>query len=86
MAELFGHEKLIVYQKGMRFAACLDVLGAKGLMPIETAFPGKLLLSEIVCIIVAMRKTAASRFREEYAPVYSQRHCSSLSKEETETS
>mgnify|MGYP000902166833 CR=1 FL=1 len=122
MAELFGHEKLIVYQKGMRFAAfrstllaglpkrvaacdhldrgaesilvniahasnlwapkerivylghangsalecaaCLDVLGAKGLMSAETAFPGKLLLSEIVCILVAMRKTTASRVRE----------------------
>lgn len=125
MAELFGHEKLIVYQKGMRFAifrstllsglpkrvaacdhlergaesiliniahacnlwapkeriaylghangsalecaACLDVFVAKGLMSAEAALPGKLLLSEIVCILLAMRKTTARRVREEHA-------------------
>jgi len=125
MAELFGHEKLIVYQKGMRFAvvrgallaglprrvaacdhldrgaesilvniahasnlwspkeritylghangsalecaACLDVFVAKGLLSTEAVCPGKHLLSEIVSILVTMRKTTASRVREEHA-------------------
>lgn len=126
MAELFGHEKLIVYQKGMRFAAvrgallaglpkrvaaydhlergaesilvniahasnlwspkerivylghangsalecaaCLDVFVAKGLLSDDEASPGKQLLSEIVCILVTMRKTTAQRVCEERAP------------------
>ena len=125
MAELFGHEKLIVYQKGMRFAvvrgallaglpkrvaacdhldrgaesilvniahasnlwspkerivylghangsslecaACLDVFVAKGLLSAEDACPGKHLLSEIVSILVTMRKTTTNRVREEHA-------------------
>ena len=124
MAELFGHEKLIVYQKGMRFAvvrgallaglskrvaacdhlyrgaesilvniahasssrspkdrivylghangsslecaACLDVFVAKGLLSADDASPGKHLLSEIVSILVTMRKKT-NRIREEHA-------------------
>lgn len=126
MAEQFGHEKLIVYQKGMRFAvlrsallaelprqvaacghlergaesilvniahasnlwspkerivylghangsalecaACLDVFVAKGLLSSEDACPGKRLLSEIVSILVAMRKSTSNRVCEEHVP------------------
>jgi four helix bundle protein len=125
MAELFGHEKLIVYQKGMQFAvvrgallaelpkrvaacdhlargaesilvniahasnlwspkerivylghangsslecaACLDVFVAKGLLSADDASPGKHLLSEIVSILVTMRKTTTNRVREEHS-------------------
>jgi len=125
MAEPFGHEKLIVYQKGMTFAvlrgallerlsrrvaacdhldrgaesillniahasstwsaterivylghangsalecaACLDVLVAKRLLGAEDVYPGKSLLAEIVCMLITMRKTAASRVREDHA-------------------
>lgn len=125
MTEPFGHEKLIVYQKGMRFAvlrgtllerlsrrvaacdhldrgaesillniahasstwsaterivylghangsalecaACLDVLVAKSLLGEEDVYPGKSLLAEIVCMLITMRKTAASRAREDHA-------------------
>ncbi len=125
MAEPFGHEKLIVYQKGMHFvglrsalldrlarrvaacdhldrgaesilvniahasntwlpkermvylghangsalecAACLDVLVAKALLAQEDVHPGKRLLSEIVRILVTMRKTAVNRVCEAHA-------------------
>ncbi len=125
MAQLFGHEKLIVYQKGMRFAtwrgallndlvrcvaacdhlnrgaesilvniahasntwapkerivylghangsalecaACLDVLVAKALLAAEDIFPGKGLLTEIVSILITMRKTTANRACEDHA-------------------
>ena len=125
MTEPFGHEKLIVYQKGMRFAvlrgallerlsrrvaacdhldrgaesillniahasstgsaterivylghangsalecaACLDVLVAKSLLGDEDVYPAKSLLAEIVCMLITMRKTAASRVREDHA-------------------
>ena len=125
MAELFGHEKLIVYQKGMQFAAfrgdllaslpkrvaacdhlergaesilvniahasnlwspkdriaylghangsalecaaCLDVFVAKGLSSAEAVCSGKHLLSEIVSILIAMRKNTAVRVHEEHA-------------------
>lgn len=124
MTEPFGHEKLIVYQKGMQFAAlrgsllerlvrrvaacdhldrgaesillniahasstwsandrmvylghangsalecaaCLDVLVAKRLLADDDVFPGKCLLAEIVCMLIAMRKTAAGRVREDH--------------------
>jgi len=125
MTEPFGHEKLIVYQKGMRFAtlrsallerllrrvaacdhldrgaesilvniahasstwsakerivylghangsalecaACLDVLVARRLLGTDGVGPGKNLLAEIVSMLITMRKTAASRVREERA-------------------
>jgi four helix bundle protein len=125
MTEPFGHEKLIVYQKGMRFAvlrgallermprrvaacdhlergaesillniahasstwsakerivylghangsalecaACLDVLVAKSLLGEDDVYPGKSLLAEIVCMLITMRKTAASRVCEDSA-------------------
>jgi four helix bundle protein len=123
MTAPFGHEKLMVYQKGMRFAAlrgallerlarrvaacdhlvrgsesilvniahasstwspnerivylghangsalecaaCLDVLVAKSLLVPEDVHSGKCLLSEIVSILVTMRKIAANRVRED---------------------
>lgn len=123
--EPFGHEKLIVYQKGMRFvmtgnallkrvsrrvaacdhlergaesvllniahasstwspkeravflgyangstlecAACLDVLVAKDLLSVEEVHSAKLMLVEIVSMLIALRKRAASRVSEEYA-------------------
>lgn len=122
VTEPFGHEKLIVYQLGMRFvafrsalldqlarrvaacdhldrgaesilvniahassawspnerivylghangsalecAACLDVLVAKALQTPEKVHSGKSLLSEIVCILITMRNTAADRVKE----------------------
>ncbi len=125
MTQPFGHEKLIVYQKGMHFvglrsalldrlarrvaacdhldrgaesilvniahasnawlpkerivylghangsalecAACLDVLVAKALLASEDVHTGKSLLSEIVRILVTMRKTAANRVCEAHA-------------------
>lgn len=125
MTQPFGHEKLIVYQKGMRFAAvrsalldglhrrvaacdhldrsaesilvniahasstwsaneriiclghangsalecaaCLDVLVAKNLLSVDDVYPGKSLLAEVVSMLIAMRKTAANRVREEHA-------------------
>lgn len=125
MTQVFGHEKLIVYQKAMRFAAirsallgrvprrvaacdhleraaesilvnithassawsaserivclghangsalecaaCLDVFIAKTLLSTGEANPGKSLLSEVVRMLIAMRKTAASRVCEEQA-------------------
>ena len=125
MAQPFGHEKLIVYQKGLRFvavgsdlldnlprrvaacdhldrgaesilvniahasstwspnerivylghangsalecAACLDVLVAKALLRAEEVYPGKSLLAEVVSMLIAMRKTAANRVREDHA-------------------
>lgn len=124
MTRPFGHEKLIVYQKGMRFvavrsallnglprrvaacdhldrgaesvlvniahasstwsaserivylghangsalecAACLDVLVAKSLLADDAVYPGKSLLAEVVCMLIAMRKTAVNRVREEH--------------------
>lgn len=127
MTQPFGHEKLIVYQKAMRFAdlrgalldrlprrvaacehldraaesilvniahatsawsanerivclghangsalecaACLDVLGAKNLLSVDDAYPGKSLLAEVVCMLITMRKTAVNRVRED-RPVY----------------
>ena len=123
MTEPFGHEKLTVYQKGMRFAlvhsalfdslsrrvaacdhldrgaesilvniahassawspqerivylghangsalecaACLDVLVAKNLLGAGDVCPGKSLLSEIVSMLITMRKTAANRVGED---------------------
>jgi four helix bundle protein len=123
----FGHEKLIVYQKAMRFAAlrgtlldrlsrrvaacehldragesilvniahacsawsakermvclghangsalecaaCLDVLGAKSLLSADEVYPGKSLLSEVVCMLITMHKTAANRVCED-RPAY----------------
>jgi four helix bundle protein len=123
MTQPFGHEKLIVYQKAMRFAvlrgalldrlprrvaacehldraaesiliniahassswssgeriaclghangstlecaACLDVLTAKTLLSTDDVYQGKSLLAEIVCMIIAMRKTAANRVCED---------------------
>lgn len=125
MTQPFGHEKLIVYQKGMRFAArrgvlldrlprrvaacdhldrgaesilvniahassawsanerivylghangsalecaaCLDVLVAKSLLGTDDVYPDKSLLSEIVSMLITMRKTAANRVREDHA-------------------
>jgi len=125
MTQVFGHEKLIVYQKAMRFAAirtallerlprrvaacdhleraaesilvniahassawsarerivclghangsalecaaCLDVFVAKTLLSTEAVYPGKGLLAEVVCMLIAMRKTAANRVCEEQA-------------------
>jgi four helix bundle protein len=127
MTQPFGHEKLIVYQKSMRFvavrsallnglprrvaacdhldraaesilvniahasgtwfpnerivylghangsalecAACLDVLVAKSLVADEAVYPGKSLLAEVVCMLIAMRKVAVNRVREQH-PVY----------------
>ena len=125
MTQPFGHEKLIVYQKAMRFAAvrgalldglarrvaacehldrgaesilvniahgssawsanerivylgqangsalecaaCLDVLVAKRLLSADDVYPGKNLLAEVVSMLITMRKTAASRVREDPA-------------------
>ena len=125
MTVAFGHEKLIVYQKSLRFAAirrglldglsrrvaacdhlhrgaesvlvniahasgtrsaseriaylgrangsalecaaCLDVFVAKGLLAVDSVYPGKSLLAEIVRMLLAMRKTAADRVCEEQA-------------------
>jgi four helix bundle protein len=123
MTRLWGHEKLVVYQKGLRFvglrgdllsrltrrvaacdhlergsesvlvniahasntwspnerivylghangsalecAACLDVMVAKAMLGSEQIQAGKSLLSEIVSILITMRKTTAGRVREE---------------------
>lgn len=46
-------------------AACLDVLVAKSLLMPEEVHSGKCLLSEIVSILVTMRKIATNRVREE---------------------
>ena len=46
-------------------AACLDVLVVKALLLPDQAHPGKCLLAEIVCMLLAMRKTAASRVCED---------------------
>lgn len=125
MAQLFGHEKLHVYQKGMVFAeirkgvlqglprriaacehldrgaesilvniahasslwspkeritylghangsalecaACLDVFVSKKLLAVDAAYPGKYLLSEIVSILISMRKITADRVYEGHA-------------------
>lgn len=133
MAELFGHEKLKVYQKGMTFAvmrnelqvgfsrhvsacdhldrasesilvniahasgswypkervvylghangsalecaACLDILVAKKLLDKIAAAPGKSILSEIVSMIIAMRKTASNRVREESVVYRTKKGC-----------
>lgn len=131
MTQPFGHEKLIIYRKGMQFAgmqsalldglarrvaasdhlgrgaesilvniahasntwmpkermaylgnangsalecaACLDVLVSKSLLVSEDAFPGKRLLSEIVRILVAMRKTAQNRISEAFPEYHTKR-------------
>lgn len=131
MTQLFGHEKLVVYQKGMRFvtlrralldelarrvaacdhldragesilvniahasncwspkerivylghangsalecAACLDVLVAKSLLTPEAIRPGKSLLAEIVSMLISLRRTAANRVCEDYAPYRTKR-------------
>ncbi|MGI5868499.1 MAG: four helix bundle protein [Kiritimatiellia bacterium] len=123
MAQLFGHERLVVYQKSMAFvkvqselleqtsrrisasdhlaraaesilfniahassswtpkerlaylgyangsalecAACLDIFVAKALLADEIIDPMKASLSEIVSMLIAMRKTAANRICEE---------------------
>jgi four helix bundle protein len=125
MTQPLGHEKLIVYQKGMRFvtlrsalldtlprrvaacdhlergaksilvniahasntwspkervvylrqangsalecAACLDVLVAKAMLTNEDIYSGKMLLAEIVSMLLAMHKNAASRVCEDHA-------------------
>lgn len=115
MAQLFGHEKLTVYQKGLdrlsrrvaacdhldraaesilvniahassswspkerivylghangsalECAACLDVFVAKELLANHDVYPGKSLLAEIVCMLIAMRKTTANRVCEDHA-------------------
>ena len=48
-------------------AACLDVLVAKMLLTADEVYPGKNLLAEVVCMLIAMRKTAANRVCEERA-------------------
>ena len=81
MAELFGHEKLIVYQKGMRFAVVRGALlaglpkrvaacdhldrGAESIL-VNIAHASNL-WSPIVSILVTMRKTTTNRVREEHA-------------------
>jgi hypothetical protein len=50
MSQPFGHEKLIV---------------VKALLLADQAHPGKCLLAEIVCMLLAMRKTAPSRVCED---------------------
>ncbi|MDD2460713.1 MAG: four helix bundle protein, partial [Kiritimatiellae bacterium] len=47
-------------------AACLDVLVAKRLLADTDVYPGKRLLSEIVSMLIAMRKTTANRVCEEH--------------------
>jgi four helix bundle protein len=46
-------------------AACLDVFVAKSLLTADGVRGGKRLLSEIVAMLIAMRKTAADRLKEE---------------------
>ena len=48
-------------------AACLDILVAKKMLEKVAADPGKVMLSEIVCILIAMQKTTSNRVREESA-------------------
>ena len=125
MAQLFDHEKLTVYRKGMTFAAyrsellerltrrvaacdhldraaesilvniahassswspkerivclghangsalecaaCLDVFVAKELLASHDVYPGKSLLSEIVSMLIVLRKTTANRVCEDHA-------------------
>jgi four helix bundle protein len=50
-------------------AACLDVLAAKALLAPDDIYPGKCLLSEIVSILISMRRTAAKRVCED-RPAY----------------
>lgn len=48
-------------------AACLDVFVAKGLLANQDVYPGKSLLSEIVSMLITMRKTTANRVCEDHA-------------------
>ncbi len=48
-------------------AACLDVFVAKELLASRDIHPGKSLLAEIVSILIAMRKTTATKVCEDHA-------------------
>jgi len=48
-------------------AACLDVLVAKSLLAAERIRAGKRLLSEIVAMLLALKRTASDRLKEEPA-------------------
>lgn len=71
-SNLWSPKERIVYLghangSALECAACLDVFVAKDLLSAEDACPGKQLLSEIVSILVTMRKTTTNRVREEHA-------------------
>ena len=62
MTQPFGHEKLIVYQKGMRFVAvrsALDLAGGNGIEEIASVEEGRELLRRVAAMLTALSKAAS---------------------------